>query len=69
MITRIHLEDAEAADDLATAIDAAGHEVAVVQERFAGEDDGEAVEYVVCTPAPPEQLAGLVPAGAFVTHD
>ena len=69
MITRIHLEDESDADALASAIDAAGHEVAVVKERFAGEDDDEAIEFVVCTPAAPATLGGLVPEGAFVTHD
>ena len=43
-ITRIHLDDEDRATALAEAIDARGHEVAVVRERFAGEDDDEAVE-------------------------
>lgn len=68
-ITRIHLDDEDRATSLAEAIDARGHEVAVVRERFAGEDDDEAVEFVVCTPAEESALADLLDEDTFVTRD
>ncbi|MGJ6979471.1 hypothetical protein ACSDQ9_02910 [Aestuariimicrobium soli] len=68
-ITRIHLEDETAAAELAERIDALGFEVAVIGERFAGEDDDEAIEYVVCTPATPADLGDLVDDDWFVTTD
>jgi alkanesulfonate monooxygenase SsuD/methylene tetrahydromethanopterin reductase-like flavin-dependent oxidoreductase (luciferase family) len=68
-VTRIHLDDEDAAARLAERIDALGFEVAVIAERFAGEDDDEAMEYVVCTPAARADLGGLVREDWFVTTD
>lgn len=69
MVTRIHVDEESTAQQLAEAIDARGHEVAVIKERFAGEDDGEAVVYVVCTPAGEDVLADLVDEDVFVEVD
>lgn len=69
MVTRLHVDDEDAAEQLAAAIDARGHEVAVVRERFAGEDDDEAIEYVVCTTAGVAELDGLVGDEVFVEAD
>lgn len=68
-ITRIHLDDEDEASALAAAIDALGFDVAVIGERFAGEDDDEAIEYVVHTPATPEELGDLIGDDHFVTTD
>jgi len=73
MVTRIHLEDADRADEAAEALFAAGYEVAVVRERFAGEDDDEAVDYVVATPATKQEalaaLGELAGDDLFVSED
>ncbi|MDA8439059.1 MAG: hypothetical protein M0Z51_09405 [Propionibacterium sp.] len=72
MVTRIHFDDAERADEAAESLFSAGHEVAVVRERFAGEDDDEDVEYVVATPASVEDARaalGDLGDGVFVTED
>lgn len=69
MIARIHLDEQSEATTLAEALDALGHEVAIIKERFAGEDDGEAVSFVVCTPAPQDVLADLVGEDVFVEFD
>lgn len=69
MVTRIHLDDEADATALAESIDALGHEVAIIKERFAGEDDGEAVSFVVCTPADKDALVDLVDEDAFVEYD
>ena len=69
MVTRIHLDDESDANELAAAIDARGHEVAIIKERFHGEDDGEAIQYVVCTPATRDVLADLVDEDVFVETD
>lgn len=68
MIARIHCDDETDAKALAEAIDARGHEVAIIKERFAGEDDGEAISYVVCTPATKDALADLVGEDVFVEY-
>ncbi|MGA4507219.1 hypothetical protein ACQB6R_05845 [Propionibacteriaceae bacterium G1746] len=68
-VTRIHLDDEDRANELAQAIDALGHEVAVIKERFAGEDDDEAISWVVCTPATRDVLADLVDEDVFVESD
>jgi hypothetical protein len=67
--TRIYLSDSDQATALAEAIDDLGYEVAVITERFAGDDDDEAIEHVVYTPATIEQLGALIPADAFVESD
>lgn len=51
MITRVHFEDAAQARDAAARLAASDLEVALVEERSAGDDDGEAIVYVVATPA------------------
>lgn len=61
MVTRIHFDDADAADQAAETLFAGGHEVAVVRERFAGEDDDEAVEFVVATTADAAQVHEALP--------
>jgi len=60
MVTRVHLGDEDEANELASRIDEAGHEVAVIQERFAGEDDDEEVEFVVATTARRRDVEALV---------
>ena len=72
MVTRLHFDDATLADEAAEALFAAGHEVAVVRERFAGEDDDEAVDYVVATPASVEQTRaaiGDLAENLFISED
>lgn len=72
MVTRIHFEDADAADAAAEALFDAGHEVAVVRERFAGEDDDEALEHVVATTASEGQVRSALPDltdDVFVSED
>lgn len=72
MVTRIHFEDEGEANEFASKVDDLGHEVAVINERFAGEDDDEAVEYVVCTPASRAELFeafGDELEAQFVTED
>ena len=69
MIARIHLDDQAEATTLAETLDALGHEVAIIKERFAGEDDGEAITFVVCTPADQDVLADLVGEDVFVEYD
>lgn len=72
MVTRIHFEDADAADQAAEQLFEAGHEVAIVRERFAGEDDDEAIEHVVATTASEQQARdtlGDLPADTFIAED
>lgn len=69
MVSRMHFDDEAQAVEAAEKIDAAGYEVAIVQERFAGEDDDEAVEYVVASPATPEMLVQVVGDDVFITSD
>ena len=72
MVTRIHVDDADLADEAAEALFSAGHEVAIIRERFAGEDDDEAVEYVVATPATKQEVVdalGELAEGLFVAED
>lgn len=60
MVTRVHFTDEDEATALAEKIDAAGHEVAVYTERFAGEDDDEEVDFVVATTADRATVEPLV---------
>lgn len=72
MVTRIHFDDGEDADALADVLYAAGHDVAVIKERFDGEDDDEEIDYVVATPATEAQVRAAAPALApevFVETD
>lgn len=69
MITRIHLDDEHAATALAEAIDGRGLDVAVIAERFAGEDDDEAIEYVVCVNGAKSLVDDLLGEDLFVTED
>jgi hypothetical protein len=62
MTTRITCPDEATAETLATGIDAAGHDVAVIAER----DAAGAEVHVVFTPADPGELAELLPPGASV---
>lgn len=68
-VTRIHTDGEERATDLARRIDERGLDVAVIAERFAGEDDGEAVEFVVHVRADRSAVDDLVAEGEFVTVD
>ncbi len=68
MVIRIHVEDEKAAQAAAEALAEQQHEVALLRERFAGEDDDEAVELVVATTAPRAEVARLFP-DAFITED
>ncbi|MGO4955758.1 hypothetical protein ACTQ49_00545 [Luteococcus sp. Sow4_B9] len=65
----MHFEDEDEAIKAAEAIDAAGHEVALVKERFAGEDDDEDIDFVVATPATVDQVKALVGEDVFVEVD
>lgn len=69
MVSRMHFEDEDEAIKAAEAIDAAGHEVALVKERFAGEDDDEDIDFVVATPATVDQVKALVGEDVFVEVD
>lgn len=60
MVTRVYFDDPEPADEAAHVLYEAGHEVAVIKERFAGEDDDEDVSYVLATPAPEETVRTLL---------
>lgn len=59
MVTRVHVDDGEDADALAEVLYNAGYDVAVVKERFDGEDDE--IDYVVATPATVEQVRAAAP--------
>ncbi len=64
MVTRIHVDSAEAADAAADALFDAGVEVAVVRERVVEDEEGgldEALEYVVATPASAKRVHDLLP--------
>lgn len=72
MVTRIHFEDADDADRAAEQLFAAGHEVAIVRERFAGEDDDEAIDHVVATTASGQEARAALPdlpADTFIAED
>ena len=69
MVTRIHLDEESDAQAMAEAIDQRGFEVAIIKERFAGEDDDELVQYVVCTTAAEDALADLVGEDVLVEGD
>ncbi|MEL4357569.1 MULTISPECIES: hypothetical protein [unclassified Luteococcus] len=69
MVSRMHFDDEDQAVRAAEAIDAAGHEVALIKERFAGEDDDEAIDFVVATPASADQLKELVGEEVFIETD
>ncbi|MDN5562958.1 hypothetical protein EDD41_3314 [Luteococcus japonicus] len=69
MVSRMHFEDEDEAVKAAEAIDAAGHEVALIKERFAGEDDDEAIDFVVATPAEPDVLRPVVGEDTFIETD
>lgn len=68
-ITRLHFESEDDANATAEALAAAELEVALVKERFAGEDDDEAISFVVATPASQEQVAGLVVGEYYLESD
>lgn len=65
-ILRVSFTAEEDANSTATKIAEAGYEVAVVKERFAGEDDDEEVVFVVATPARLEQVADCLSGDYFV---
>ncbi len=69
MVSRIHFDEETEAVEAAEKIDAAGFEVVLIQERFAGEDDGEAVDYVVATPATVDELRAVVGDEVFIEAD
>ncbi|MGL5405672.1 MAG: hypothetical protein ACRDAX_02600 [Propionibacteriaceae bacterium] len=51
MTTRIHFDSEDAAVEAAEILDDNEYEVAVIKERFAGEDDDEEIVWVVATTA------------------
>lgn len=65
-VLRISFNEADEAESSAEMIAAAGYEVAVVKERFAGEDDDEAIVYVVATTAPLDQIREYLVGDYFV---
>ena len=65
-ILRLSFAVEDEASASAAAIAEAGHEVAVVKERFAGEDDDEEVVFVVATPAPLDRVEKLLCGDYFV---
>ncbi len=69
MITRAYFSDPDPAQSLQEALTALGHEAEVVAERFAGEDDDEAIEYAVCTDAPSATVTRLVDPDTFIVED
>lgn len=68
-VTRLHFDSEDDASATAEALAAAEIEVALIKERFAGEDDDEAISFVVATPAAPELLDGLVVGDCYVETD
>lgn len=69
MVTRIHFDNAEDADATSEAIAEAGFEVALIKERFAGEDDDEEIAFVVATPASEAEVSGLIVGEHFLEVD
>lgn len=60
MAVRVSCVEQEQAEELVRALLTAGFDAGVMRERFAGEDDDEAVVYVVHTDAPAESVEDLV---------
>ncbi|GAA1396877.1 hypothetical protein [Luteococcus peritonei] len=69
MVSRIHFDDEQEAIEAAELLDGAGHEVALIKERFAGEDDDEEIDFVVATPATADEVRALVGEDSFVETD
>ncbi|WP_420175398.1 hypothetical protein [Luteococcus sp. OSA5] len=69
MVSRMHFDDEDEAIKAAEAIDQAGFEVALIKERFAGEDDDEDVDHVVATPASVDEVRPLVGEDVFIEAD
>lgn len=65
-ILRLSFTEEDEANASAAAIAEAGYEVAVVKERFAGEDDDEEVVFVVATPARLDRVEKLLSGDYFV---
>lgn len=60
MALRICCDEPDEATELHEALATAGYASEVTRERFAGEDDGEAIIHVVSTDAPAELVAELI---------
>ena len=64
---RVTFHDQDAADGLVATLTTAGFDAGVTRERFAGDDDGEEVVFVVHTDAPAADVEDLVAdSDAFV---
>lgn len=60
MVTRVHFEEETDAADAADVLYDAGQEVAVIKERFAGEDDDEEIVFVLATPCDEAKVRELL---------
>ena len=60
MPLRVTFHDPEPADELVATLSTGGFDAAVARERFAGDDDGEEVVYVVHTDAPTADVEDLL---------
>lgn len=65
-VLRLSFDEPDDAAATAEAIADAGHEVALIKERFAGEDDDEAIIHVVATPASLDEVRALIVGDYFV---
>jgi len=57
---RVTFHDADHADELVAVLTTGGFDAGLAKERFAGEDDGEDVVYVVHTDAPVADVEELL---------
>lgn len=60
MALRICCDEADEAQELFDALATSGYAAEVTRERFAGEDDDEAILHVVSTDAPAELVGELI---------
>ena len=60
MAVRVTFHEADPAESLVETLTVAGYDAGVSRERFAGEDDGEAIVHVVHTDAPVAAVEELI---------
>lgn len=60
MPVRVTFHESDEADELVSVLVTGGFDAGVAKERFAGEDDGEDVVYVVHTDAPAADVEELI---------
>ena len=60
MAVRVTFHEADPAESLVETLTVAGYDAGVSRERFAGEDDGEAIVHVVHTDAPVAEVEELI---------